>query len=97
MLCNHAMQSCTLDTFFHFINSCEIICIIVNLNFSSVSGVSSFTDSPAIMGKIMKPNKVVLILSGKYAGRKAIVVKVKNCIKFCFLPDFISSFVVECG
>jgi len=27
------------------------------------------------MGKIMKPNKVVLILSGKYAGRKAIIIK----------------------
>ncbi|CAL8119418.1 unnamed protein product [Orchesella dallaii] len=27
------------------------------------------------MGKIMKPGKVVLILSGRYAGRKAIVVK----------------------
>ncbi|CAH2238143.1 jg22071 [Pararge aegeria aegeria] len=28
-----------------------------------------------IMGKIMKPGKVVLVLSGRYAGRKAIVVK----------------------
>jgi len=27
------------------------------------------------MGKIMKPQKVVLILSGRFAGRKAIVVK----------------------
>ncbi|EEC05422.1 60S ribosomal protein L27, putative [Ixodes scapularis] len=27
------------------------------------------------MGKIMRPNKVVLILSGKYAGRKAVIVK----------------------
>lgn len=27
------------------------------------------------MRKIMKPNKVVLVLSGRYAGRKAIVVK----------------------
>ena len=27
------------------------------------------------MGKIMKPGKVVLILSGRYAGRKAIVLK----------------------
>jgi len=27
------------------------------------------------MGKIMKTNKVVLVLSGRYAGRKAIVVK----------------------
>ncbi|RZF45905.1 hypothetical protein LSTR_LSTR008282 [Laodelphax striatellus] len=27
------------------------------------------------MGKIMKPNKVVLVLSGRYAGRKAIVMK----------------------
>ncbi|XP_969072.1 large ribosomal subunit protein eL27 [Tribolium castaneum] len=27
------------------------------------------------MGKIMKPGKVVLVLAGRYAGRKAIVVK----------------------
>ncbi|CAI4224315.1 unnamed protein product [Auanema sp. JU1783] len=27
------------------------------------------------MGKIMKPGKVVLVLRGKYAGRKALVVK----------------------
>ena len=27
------------------------------------------------MGKIMKPNKVVLILSGRYAGRKAMILK----------------------
>ncbi|EFO84805.1 CRE-RPL-27 protein [Caenorhabditis remanei] len=27
------------------------------------------------MGKIMKPGKVVLVLRGKYAGRKAVVVK----------------------
>lgn len=33
-----------------------------------------FTD-PSKMGKIMKPGKVVLVLSGRYAGRKAIVVK----------------------
>lgn len=33
-----------------------------------------FSDSPK-MGKIMKPGKVVLVLSGRYAGRKAIVVK----------------------
>lgn len=26
------------------------------------------------MGKIMKPGKVVLVLSGRYAGRKAVVV-----------------------
>nr|ABI52762.1 60S ribosomal protein L27 [Argas monolakensis] len=27
------------------------------------------------MGKIMKPTKVVLVLSGKYAGRKAVIIK----------------------
>uniref|UniRef100_T1J1F3 60S ribosomal protein L27 n=1 Tax=Strigamia maritima TaxID=126957 RepID=T1J1F3_STRMM len=27
------------------------------------------------MGKIMKPGKVVLVLNGRYAGRKAIIVK----------------------
>jgi len=27
------------------------------------------------MGKIMKPNKVVLVLNGRYAGKKAVIVK----------------------
>ncbi|XP_054287755.1 60S ribosomal protein L27 [Macrosteles quadrilineatus] len=27
------------------------------------------------MGKIMKPNKVVLVLSGRYAGKKAVIIK----------------------
>lgn len=27
------------------------------------------------MGKIMKPGKVVLVLRGRYAGRKAVVIK----------------------
>uniref|UniRef100_A0A1B6EIH2 60S ribosomal protein L27 n=1 Tax=Cuerna arida TaxID=1464854 RepID=A0A1B6EIH2_9HEMI len=27
------------------------------------------------MGKIMKPNKVVLVLSGRYAGKKAVIVR----------------------
>lgn len=27
------------------------------------------------MGKIMKPGKVVLLLAGKYAGRKAVILK----------------------
>lgn len=27
------------------------------------------------MGKIMKPGRVVIVLSGRYAGRKAVVVK----------------------
>ncbi|RCN40550.1 ribosomal L27e protein [Ancylostoma caninum] len=31
-----------------------------------------------IMGKIMKPGKVVLVLRGKYAGRKALVVKAQD-------------------
>ena len=30
------------------------------------------------MGKIMKPGKVVLVLRGRYAGRKAIVVKAQD-------------------
>ncbi|KRZ25676.1 60S ribosomal protein L27, partial [Trichinella pseudospiralis] len=29
----------------------------------------------AKMGKIMKPGRVVIVLAGKYAGRKAIVIK----------------------
>jgi hypothetical protein len=28
-----------------------------------------------IMGKIMKAGKVVLVLAGRYAGRKAVIVK----------------------
>lgn len=28
------------------------------------------------MGKFMKPGKVVMVLAGRYAGRKAVIVKV---------------------
>lgn len=28
------------------------------------------------MGKFMKPGKVVLVLAGRYSGRKAVIVKV---------------------
>ena len=34
-----------------------------------------FVFSVAKMGKIMKQGKVVLVLSGRYSGRKAIVIK----------------------
>lgn len=34
------------------------------------------TDTP-VMGKFIKPNKVVVILSGRYAGKKAVIVKSK--------------------
>ncbi len=30
------------------------------------------------MGKFIKPGKVVLVLGGRYAGRKAIIVKVST-------------------
>lgn len=30
----------------------------------------------AEMGKFMKPGKVVMVLAGRYAGRKAVIVKV---------------------
>lgn len=30
------------------------------------------------MGKFMKPGKVVMVLAGRYAGRKAVIVKVKQ-------------------
>ena len=33
------------------------------------------------MGKFMKPGKVVLVLSGRFAGRKAVIVKVSDLIK----------------
>lgn len=32
------------------------------------------------MGKFMKPNKVVIVLQGRYAGRKAIIVKVSRSV-----------------
>lgn len=32
--------------------------------------------SAADMGKFMKPGKVVMVLAGRYAGRKAVIVKV---------------------
>lgn len=33
------------------------------------------------MGKFMKPGKVVMVLAGRYAGRKAVIVKVRVCVK----------------
>merc|ERR1711901_1995 len=33
------------------------------------------------MGKIMKPGKVVIVLRGKYAGRKAVVAGIDRCPK----------------
>lgn len=38
------------------------------------------------MGKFMKPGKVVLVLSGRFAGRKAVIVKVG----IFFVNDFFS-------
>jgi ribosomal protein L14E/L6E/L27E len=32
----------------------------------------------AEMGKFMKPGKVVLVLAGRYSGRKAVIVKVPD-------------------
>lgn len=34
----------------------------------------------AEMGKFMKPGKVVMVLAGRYAGRKAVIVKVKHAV-----------------
>jgi large subunit ribosomal protein L27e len=36
------------------------------------------------MGKFMKSGKVVLVLGGRFAGRKAVIVKVK-CAMISFL------------
>lgn len=38
------------------------------------------------MGKFMKPGKVVLVLSGRFAGRKAVIVKVSDLIKVIICP-----------
>lgn len=32
------------------------------------------------MGKFMKPGKVVMVLAGRYAGRKAVIVKVSSTV-----------------
>lgn len=56
----------------------EDFCLLVALEpLQVVDGIAAVWPggiSPK-MGKIMKPGKVVLVLSGRYAGRKAIVVK----------------------
>ena len=36
---------------------------------------ASFTDSSIVMGKFIKSGKVVLVLNGRYAGKKAVIVK----------------------
>ena len=38
------------------------------------------------MGRFMKPGKVVLVLGGRYAGRKAVIVKVS--LVACNLKQF---------
>lgn len=42
--------------------------------FASLIVMLGFVSDPK-MGKIMKANKVVLVLSGRYAGKKAVVIK----------------------
>ena len=37
------------------------------------------------MGKFMKPGKVVMVLAGRYAGRKAVIVKVLFVCGVCFI------------
>ena len=37
--------------------------------------IASFTDSSIVMGKFIKSGKVVLVLNGRYAGKKAVIVK----------------------
>lgn len=41
--------------------------------------------SLAEMGKFMKPGKVVMVLAGRYAGRKAVIVKVRDDLTGCYL------------
>lgn len=36
------------------------------------------------MVKVMKSQKVVIVLAGRYAGRKAVVIKVKKIVYFFF-------------
>jgi ribosomal protein L14E/L6E/L27E len=38
------------------------------------------------MGKFMKSGKVVLVLSGRFAGRKAVIVKVRLVLN-CFVAQ----------
>jgi hypothetical protein len=42
---------------------------------NSFSKIQIFEEFFANMGKIMKAGKVVLVLAGRYAGRKAVIVK----------------------
>lgn len=41
------------------------------------------------MGKFMKPGKVVMVLAGRYAGRKAVIVKVSLKIMAFLLFQFL--------
>lgn len=43
------------------------------------------------MGKFMKPGKVVMVLAGRYAGRKAVIVKVRRVDAMCPVPPRSSS------
>nr|AFK11097.1 ribosomal protein L27 [Callorhinchus milii] len=63
-----------------------IACLERKIAHKSVPSLSLFSDSLCIMcvfsfhllqkmGKFMKPGKVVLVLAGRYAGRKGVIVK----------------------
>ncbi len=43
------------------------------------------------MGKFMKSGKVVLVLGGRYAGRKAVIVKVRYGLGYKVTPQEQSS------
>merc|ERR1712191_1522 len=47
----------------------------VSVSHPSIHRLISGTSTSAKMGKIMKSGKVVLVLAGRFAGRKAIIVK----------------------
>ena len=44
-------------------------------NVSKPAKITYFTDSSIAMGKFIKSGKVVLVLNGRHAGKKAVIVK----------------------
>ena len=64
-------QSYTIGIYLLLISIVNIF-IVRNLNFF----FADFLSKSSTMVKIMKNQKVVIVLAGRYAGRKAVVIKV---------------------
>lgn len=77
-LCHHNIVNSWLDSFSWY-NSLD--------NCSAPTPVMAPTTQPPVF-KFMKPNKVVIVQSGRFAGRKAMIVKAYDDREFLYFGYF---------